>query len=105
MIEHLLNSTVDIQRRTVARDALGGMTESFATIATADTRMQVLTAKETNDYSREGETITHRAYFSFGTDIAARDRILFDGKTYIVRTVENPDYENRYLAASVEFQN
>jgi len=104
VIGHLLNSTMYVHRRTVTRDALGGITESFALVASVDSRIQPLTAKETDLYSKEGETITHKAYFSFGANVEPRDRLIFRGKTFIVRTVMNPDYEDVYLVANVSEQ-
>ena len=104
MIGHLLNISVDISRRTVARDAMGGSIETFANVSTERVRLQPMKASEANAYLKEGVTVTHRAYFNYGADVQARDRLIAFGKSFIVRDVVNPDYADRYLVADVELQ-
>lgn len=104
MIGHLLNVEVGVSRRTVTRDAFGGSVESFATVSTERVRLQPMKASEADLYSKEGVTVTHKAFFNYGANVQARDRLSAFGSTFIVRTIMNPDYEDKFLVANVELQ-
>lgn len=104
MIGHLLNVEVVVSRRTVTRDAFGGSVETFATVATERVRLQPMKAAEADLYSKEGVTVTHKAFFNYGSNVQARDQLAAFGSTFIVRTIMNPDYENKFLVANVELQ-
>jgi SPP1 family predicted phage head-tail adaptor len=104
VIGHLLNIDVEVNRRTVTRDGLGGSIETFAKVATERVRLQPMKASEANAYLKEGVTVTHRAFFNHGADVQSRDRLAAFGKSFIVRSVTNPDYADKFLVADVELQ-
>ncbi len=104
MIGHLLNRTATIKRRTVTRDGLGGLVESFSNVGRVNLRLQPIKASEVDTYSREGELVTHKAYMDYGAGVIARDLLRFRGNDYIVRSVINTDYEDAFLVVGVELQ-
>jgi SPP1 family predicted phage head-tail adaptor len=104
LIGHLLNRTANVKRRTVTRDGLGGSVETFAIVGNVKMRLQAISANESDVYSKEGEIITHKAFFDAEANIATRDRLRFRGNDYIIRSIINPDYEDAYLVAGVELQ-
>ncbi len=91
----LLPDTAAITRRTDARDAGGGVTTTWATVATVACRLQpqkrpgieaILAARTTS-------VMVSEILFPAGTDVAVRDRIVIGSVTWEVRGVYSNEWE------------
>lgn len=103
-IQSLAIHTVTTQRKTTASDAAGGLTETWANLLKLSCRIQPLSAREAQLYSRETEIVTHKIYFPGAPDVTASDRIIFGSNTYEVKGVRNIDHLDRFLTVEAELQ-
>jgi len=105
-ITSMLNITVTTQRPTLAVDAYGGSTQTFANHLTGLAfKLDELSAQESILNSRESQTITARGWAVGDADILAKDIILYDSRTFRVvgvRKVRNPLGSEHHTAVDLE---
>lgn len=86
--------SIVIQRRTLARDAMGGMAETWAAVGTVDGRLYPQNRLASGEPIL-GERVTSEglwfATFPTGTDVTAEDRLAYDGRTFEVVRVNNSE--------------
>lgn len=95
---------VTTQRKTTSVDASGGITETWANYLTLSCRIQPLSAREQQLYSRETEVVTHKIYFPGTPDITPSHRIVYGSNTFEVKGVRNIDHLDRFLTVEAELQ-
>ena len=96
MWESLMDKRVSVQRSTVGKDAGGGATRTFATIASnVQASIQSASSRDVDLYSRRNLVIDHTIYcvFDFDTKISGGlklgDNIVdANGIVYVVRGVQ-----------------
>lgn len=98
-----------IQRETRTADGAGGFSSVWAEVATAWGKLKVSSASEVYADSAEGnvkESRTESFITWFRRDIVVGDRlVLSDGilsRTYNIRSVENVETSNKFLALGLE---
>lgn len=92
--ERAMPGTIVIQRRTYARDVMGGMAETWAAAGTVTGRLY---PQNTRAFGEPviGERVTSEsrwfATMPAGTDVTAEDRLSYDGRTFEVVRVNNSE--------------
>lgn len=91
-MQHLLNKTATIQRKTQTQNNIGELIESFATIGTHATRYAKASGASVgivNDYQKTvGEYLF---FFNQGIDILLEDQILIDSKVFQIKSIDTFD--------------
>jgi len=99
----MLRETVEFQRATDTPDDAGGFTQVWGAQPTAPTRAAV---KAMSGFERtRSDRVEAESKFKFTTryfaDILESDRILFRGKTYNIRFLNNVEFRDRWLVIDV----
>ena len=98
----LLNSTVNIQRRTKITDGAGGFTPGWANIATnVPCRIQPMSGGEQTLYRKENTEVTHKLFFETDVTFAEEDRIVFGTKKFDIELVRDIDELSHHLEVEV----
>ena len=92
---HLMNTTVLVQRREQAPDGMGGQESDWQDLATYPARIsQPATGGQAREYvtaAQATRTITQRVYFLPGVDVIRGDRVLtLNGRTLAVEAIIEP---------------
>lgn len=90
-VASLLNTTVDITRRTSTSDGRGGQTATWSTVGTIPARVSQPTS--TTDVLLGDQDVMHIVgivYLEPGADVRRNDRIAHDGRVLEVRDVIEP---------------
>lgn len=91
-MQHLLNKTGVIQRKTLAQDAIGEMIETYATAGTYPTRYAKASNANVGIISNYQKTEQdYLFFFAQGCDILLEDRISIDNKIFNVKSVDTFD--------------
>ena|GEM_PF-3816812 len=101
----LLVQTCAITRRTPGggTDELGGDTDPFAPVATAvpvPCRTYTIRGTETTDAGGTRRLVTTAIDFLLGTDVTAADRVVIDGQTWELLSVDQVAFH--HLTAGAE---
>jgi head-tail adaptor len=94
MQQRAMPGTVVIERRTLAADAMGGMTETWAAVGTVSGRIypqNVRSMTEPIAGAQIAEQSRWFATFPVGTDVLASDRLLYATRTWEVIRVANDE--------------
>jgi len=93
---------VELQMQSAAPDAGGGLTQSYATIATVWGRMEAL-ASALFDGARQVERgITHRLRLRWREDWTLLHAVRFGGRRFAIRGGRPLDDRNRFLELRLE---
>ncbi|ADU50167.1 phage head-tail adaptor [Thermaerobacter marianensis DSM 12885] len=88
---HLLNETVQIQRRTRTSDGQGGWKEGWQDVGTARVRIRPASAREREAGAVTEALLSHVVYALDGADIRRGDRLVrASGETLAVISVRQP---------------
>jgi hypothetical protein len=91
-LNSLLNVTVDIQTQAASKSMFGGDNSGTNYTAKASgvrARVSQLAADVIEAYGRLGYQVSHRVYFDTDQNLSVKDRIVFEGKAYEVRSINN----------------
>lgn len=93
MQQQAMPGTVVIQRHTLARDSMGGFTESWAAVGTAIGRIYPQNNLRSEFIAGERVAAETRwnATFPTGTDVTAQDRLSYQSRTWEVVGVNNDE--------------
>jgi SPP1 family predicted phage head-tail adaptor len=95
---------IDIQRLTLVPNGFGGYTESWDThISDYDGIIDQLSGNEVLSADKISPNSTH-ILIGEVTDIKESDRILYNGKIYEVKNVDNPMNMDRHLEILLEYK-
>ena len=99
----LLRERVDIESATAVSDGAGGQTITWAATHSAVPAMvRPVRGRENETLGRETTIQTYLVTMRHGYTVATTDRLLW-GSTYLnIRSVENRDMRNRFLALECE---
>lgn len=75
----MLNQTVAIQRKTEGKNALGGLSTTWATVATVKGSVQAAGSSERYFLDRETGEARYSVYLPPRTDVRTGDRLIVDG--------------------------
>jgi len=84
-VQEFLTDVATIERPTVASGF--GQTTTWATLATVNGYLRTLSGAESIDYGGDNVRSTHRFVCGI-VDVAEKDRIVIDSKTYMIRYVD-----------------
>lgn len=101
----MMHHRIAIQTLTDAQDALGGPTESWATLATVWASIEPFTGREYFQFDKTNGTTTHRIKVRYSSDIASmtpKDRITYSGRTFNISSIINLQEANEVLEIMAE---
>lgn len=91
-VQYLQPSQVELQRFQRASDGMGGVIETWSTVATCECRLSPEIAGRTESFLTD--KVKDGQYFRLsmpaGTDVRISDRAMVDGKTYRIEGVREP---------------
>ena len=103
-VTHLLNSTIDVYRRTAVSDGQGGVTYTYALLEAARRiRLVQASPKEQFEAEQAGASMTHKVYQDHDDDIRRGDEYRHGTKVYRVAYVLEPSTDGVYRRADAEF--
>lgn len=99
----MLRTPVTFQRLTRTSDGAGGATQSWAAIAGAPTRGHVksMSGSERFASARVEATATHRVTVRYFAGLTEADRVVFGGRLYSIKFINNIEQRNRWLIIDV----
>lgn len=89
-----LRHQVAVQSRTLTSDGMGGQTESWETKYTVYAGIWPVSARERVQAGQMETTITHRLRLRYQAGITTAMRVVFDGRTFEIVSIINPDERN-----------
>lgn len=92
-----LDQRVRIVQATAARDRIGGLVETWATLATVWAKVEPLSAREAYYRAQVNAGATWRVVMRFRSDVTPRQRIAWNGRTFEIRGVTDPDNRRRMI--------
>jgi SPP1 family predicted phage head-tail adaptor len=98
-----LRQSVEFQRITRASDGAGGWTETWARIAAAPSRAMVrqLSGSEAWRFDRINIVANLMVVVRYSAAITPADRVMFQGRAHNITSVNNVDFENKWLEIAV----
>lgn len=95
----MLRHAITIERKTQARKATGGLTDSWATLAGAPTRAGVVpvSGREFFSFNRVEARYSIKAVVRHFDGLTEDDRVVFDGDNYNITYIENVEHRDRWL--------
>lgn len=90
----LANTNVNVLRSAETIDASGGVVQTWNAHLNLKARVQPLSAFDSQRYSSDTETITHRVYFPGVPDIKHSDRIQYRDSKGNLRTLDAKGVRN-----------
>tara|TARA_R100000773_G_C4221020_1_gene119849 strand:+ start:1661 stop:1987 length:327 start_codon:yes stop_codon:yes gene_type:complete len=88
---------VTLQSPTVTRDAGGGLTESYTTLATLFADIRPVSGSEKYRQGKLQESVTHEIIVRYRSDIATNYRIVYESRNFNIRNIRNIDERDRFL--------
>lgn len=102
----LANTKITVQRRTVTKDAGGGITRSWSNHLRIKARVQPLSSSDMIRHSKDDARVTHKVYVPGTPDIRTADRIqtarVPTGHSLYVQGVRNIDLADEFLTIEAE---
>jgi len=101
----MLNNEADIYSLSTSQDAIGGVSESYASnprLKAVPCRVRALRGDEVPALGSERENSTHRIYFAGGVTINATDRARINGRNYRVTFPDDVDQQADLIQADAE---
>lgn len=92
-----LRHRVNLQSATTTRDAGGGVTESWSTVAQIYCDIKPVSGSERYRQGKVQESLTHEIVMRHRTGIDTNYRINFESRNFNVRSIRNIDERDRFL--------
>jgi SPP1 family predicted phage head-tail adaptor len=97
-----MRERVVVQSMTTVADGGGGLTETWATFQTLWARVAPVSGREVEASGRLTSVETYLIYIRYRTDILTGMRIIWNGKTLNIRSVDNRDEHREFLTMECE---
>lgn len=100
--------SVVIERATYASDGMGGYSESWAAIGTVIGRVYPQTQRGQGEFVTGGQVVSMTQWYAtlpVGTNVTARDRLLYASRTWEVTSVNNDEMWQTAVRCEVEAHN
>lgn len=97
-----MNRRVTIQSVTTTPDGSGGYTETLVDVATVWARVEPLLGREQIQAMQTDMERPHRFTMRYRAGITGATRILYDGRTFDVKSVVDPHERHRELVITAE---
>ena len=92
-----LKNRIKLEAPTDTSDGMGGITQTFASMATVFAAIWPVSASEQIQNMGLTMTITHRIRIRYRDDVIPSWRINYNGKYYNIVSIINPGMNNRQL--------
>jgi len=102
MTAGMLRHKVIIQRLLKTPDGSGGWTRDWSSVGVAHAYMRASGGSERYGSDRLNSEVRYKATIRWRDNIAANDRILFDGKAFNIRTVIDLEFRKQWLELDLE---
>lgn len=86
----MLRQRIMIQAKTETRDARGGVTETWTTIATRWGSIEPLSAREILNAQQVDARVSHRVTLRYYPGLTPEHRLLKDARVFHIEAVVNP---------------
>lgn len=96
----LLSTRITIQRVTETRDAMGGVAETWANLATRWAAIESISGGEADPAGRPQAEATTRIRLRYGSDLASlspKDRVSFGSRLFDILLAQNQNESNRMI--------
>ncbi len=99
-----LRHAIALQQVTNAVDAGGGQARTWATTATVWASIALLSSREQLHAMQLRDSVTHRITIRYRSDVipTSKWRVLFDGRTFNIRSVLNTEERKKFLVMLAE---
>jgi len=104
-VSGMLNNKADVYSLSTSQDAIGGVSESYASnprLSGIKCRVRALNGTDSPVLGKDRENSTHRIYFKGGTVINNADRITIKGRNYRVTFPDDADQQGDLLQVDAE---
>jgi len=92
-----MRHAITFQNQGTARDAGGGISSGFSTLATVYANVKPTTGREVYKQGKVVGIVSHEITVRYREDITNATRISFDNKLFNIRGIINIDQRDRYL--------
>lgn len=96
---HLLNTSVEVWRVTLAGDGGGGQVETWTSLGVQRARLSQPSATQREAGDQTGANLTHVVYLRPGADVQRGDQLRQPGVVLEVTAVFQPSVRGTYLRA------
>jgi SPP1 family predicted phage head-tail adaptor len=98
----MLRHTVALERLTKTPDGAGGFVKAWNSLASVKAYMKVSSGSEQFSQDRLNAVQRVRAYIRYRSDLLPNDRLVFQGKNYQIRNINNLEFKNKYLELDLD---
>lgn len=84
-----MNKRIEIQSKSLRCDVEGGQYETWATVNTVWASVWPVKSDLVYEYKSMGVEVTHQIKIRGYIDVTEQNRIIYDGRTFEILTVEN----------------
>lgn len=106
--EQALPGSVVVQRKTYASDGMGGFSETWAAVGTVDGRIYPQRERGMAEGVAGAQVLSMTRWWAtlpVGTDVLARDRLLYQSRTWEVVRVNNDEMWQTAVRCELEAYN
>lgn len=93
-----LTDRVQLQRRDVAQEGEGGHAVTYVPIASAWSRVKLLSSRQVAEAEARGVALSHAVVLRFRTDIGPGDRIVYRGRVLDIVAAGDLNGRRAYLS-------
>lgn len=100
--------TVVIERAVYTPDGMGGYAEAWAAVGTVTGRIYLRASRSGAEQVTGGQVVSMTRWYAtlpVGTDVTAKDRLLYQTRTWEVRTVNNDEMYQTAVRCELEAYN
>ncbi len=97
-----LRHRVALQRAITTPDGMGGQTVVWQQYASMRAFMAIKSGMERTAHDRQEAVQRIHAYMRYRDDVLERDRILFEGRAYQIRSVKDLEFRRQWLELDLE---
>lgn len=92
-----LRYKVELQSATNTSDGAGGFSQTYSTIANLFADIRPTNGDESYRQGKVQEKLTHKIYIRHRNDIKTDYKILYDQRTFNIKSIINIDERDRFL--------
>lgn len=93
----MLRHRIEVQRESKTPDGAGGSSTVWGTIATVRAFVKPISGGERLQALRLESDITTRIFARYGLDVLPSDRILYNGRLFVIKAILNLEEANKWL--------
>lgn len=98
----MLRHSVELQSQTNTPNGSGGFTKSWSTYATVRAGMKATSGWERSAADRLDAQTKNKLTIRYRADIKESDRVLFRGRAYNIRFIDNVEFRDRWMVIDLD---